>query len=309
MKKIYAIALLAMAAAGANAQNGAPLYITGEGFEPKWSAVEPLEFKWDAATSLYSIDAENLTSFAISTGKGTTEDGAWDIFNAGRMQANTVDMNGEWANLEAGTGNILAPYPTVAPSKGKIEVKGDLSQIRITMESAKDSYGVYVRGGMNGWLNEDWDTLSPKWQLKAENDTTYYINFDGVSIKAGEPFKIADKGWAWVNFGCGDENKEPKMLDVPSTLDYNGGNNITLDEDCTGSIVIVFSSQSLMDPATVTFSNDPYKPGEQGGVEGVVVDGNEAAEYYNLQGVRVNDARNGLYIVVKGGKAQKVMVK
>jgi len=41
----------------------------------------------------------------------------------------------------------------------------------------------------------------------------------------------------------------------------------------------------------------------------VVVDGNEAAEYYNLQGVRVNDARNGLYIVVKGGKAQKVMVK
>lgn len=46
------------------------------------------------------------------------------------------------------------------------------------------------------------------------------------------------------------------------------------------------------------------------GIEDVVVDGGEAAEYYNLQGVRVAQPEAGrIYIVRRGGKAVKELVK
>lgn len=48
--------------------------------------------------------------------------------------------------------------------------------------------------------------------------------------------------------------------------------------------------------------------GSTGGVE-IVTDANAPAEYYNLQGVRVYDPADGLYLVRKGGKVSKVMIK
>ena len=48
--------------------------------------------------------------------------------------------------------------------------------------------------------------------------------------------------------------------------------------------------------------------GESGaGVHDIVADSNEAPVYYNLQGVRVNNPENGLFIVVKGNKSSKVV--
>ena len=51
---------------------------------------------------------------------------------------------------------------------------------------------------------------------------------------------------------------------------------------------------------------------EASGVEDIVVDGSTApAEYYNLNGVRVNSSTltPGIYIKLQGGKAEKVLVK
>ena len=45
------------------------------------------------------------------------------------------------------------------------------------------------------------------------------------------------------------------------------------------------------------------------GVEGVVVDANAPVEYFNLQGVRVANPENGLYIVRQGNTVNKVYVK
>ena len=45
------------------------------------------------------------------------------------------------------------------------------------------------------------------------------------------------------------------------------------------------------------------------GIDDVVVDENAPVEYYNLQGVRVDNPENGLYIRRQGNKATKVLVK
>lgn len=53
---------------------------------------------------------------------------------------------------------------------------------------------------------------------------------------------------------------------------------------------------------------DPWKEGD--GVEGIEMDEfNGEAVYYNLQGVKVANPENGLYIVKQGNKASKVLVK
>lgn len=51
-----------------------------------------------------------------------------------------------------------------------------------------------------------------------------------------------------------------------------------------------------------------YKKEAGSGVANIAVENNGEAVYYNLQGVRVENPVKGLYIVVKGGKSQKVML-
>ena len=48
---------------------------------------------------------------------------------------------------------------------------------------------------------------------------------------------------------------------------------------------------------------------DQNGVAGVIADENAPVEYYNLQGVRVANPENGLYIVRQGRNVRKVLIK
>lgn len=68
----------------------------------------------------------------------------------------------------------------------------------------------------------------------------------------------------------------------------------------TGSYTLKFDLNSM------TLNVSPT--GSTGNVE-IVADVNAPAEYYNLQGVRVYDPAGGLYLVRKGGKVSKVMIK
>lgn len=66
-------------------------------------------------------------------------------------------------------------------------------------------------------------------------------------------------------------------------------------------------------PMTVKFDSLPYSHNFEtyvvSGIEDVTVDENAPVEYYNLQGVRVENPANGLYIRRQGNKATKVLVK
>ena len=55
-------------------------------------------------------------------------------------------------------------------------------------------------------------------------------------------------------------------------------------------------------------SIEAYDPSTTG-IDDVTVDENAPVEYYNLQGVRVENPANGLYIRRQGNKATKVLVK
>lgn len=301
MKKFYALAAAAMMALAANAQNGAPLYATGAGgfVNGEWSAANPDEFVY--ADGVYTMEVTNLTQLKISTVVDPESgNGGWDGFNSGVYGCNYGDTPGVAVTLEAGyTENIATPW------KGDytITVAGDLSTVTLSTETPAPTGPVlvYLRGDMNGWGSP------AEWAMTQLSETLYkFTCADDQLIAAGDAFKFADSDWNAIN--CGGDGNDID-LDVETEV-FNGGNpaNIKLAEEWDGVVYLDLTPGFCQ----VYFSNDkdaenPF--GDVEGVAGVTVEENAPAVYYNLQGVRVNAPEAGLYIVVKAGKSEKVLVK
>lgn len=298
MKKIYALAAVAMMGLAANAQNGAPLYICGDGSGLAWDPAAPAEFTY--ANGAYTFESETLASFKISTAMGD-----WDTFNASALgcgENGYGEEQGVAVALVAWGDNINCPWP----GNYTITVAGDLSTITLSTETPKPTGAtrIYFRGEMNGWgAPEEWE-----FHLSDENNTNVYefTCGDDQMITAGESFKIAADPWAVLNMG--NAIGSAYMLDTELDLDKVSADpaNMQLEEDFNGVCFV------QIEPAMVFFSNDkesenPFLP--TGAVENISIENNEAVKYFNLQGVQVANPESGLVIVVKGGKATKVLVK
>ena len=297
MKKFYAFAAAAMMAFAANAQNGEPLYATGAGDFPggEWAPENAAQFVYE--NGAYTLKITNLAQFKLSTAIGD-----WNTFNAG---AYIVDGGyGEepgvprplmFAGDQADPANIMCPY------KGDytITVAGNLSSITLTTTTPRPegSTPVYLRGDINGW------GAPAEWQLTEIDNSLYkFVCADDQLIGVGETFKVADGDWGAINYGT---SGGMVTLGTDYQVYYNA-DNMSLDEEWYG--VMYFDLRNGKDDAWVWFSNDKdATPEWLSGVEGVVADSNAAPVYFNLQGVKVNNPENGVFIVVKDGKAVKVI--
>lgn len=308
MKKIYALAAVACMAFAANAQNGAPLYATGEGdfTGGKWVPATPDVFEY--ANGVYTLKVDNLMQFKISTAAGD-----WDSFNAG-----AYDCGEEGYGNEVGVARPLYANSNAAniecPWKGNytITVAGDLSTVTLNTDTPNpgDKVTLYMMGDMNDWAPAD------AWKL---NDVEGHDNMwnltcsDEMVVTAGEGFKISTDGWTKYNIGVNPEDGiDQVFLEVPTGLvnyTVNGGpGNIILGEEWNGIVWLKLESDPAF--ASIILSNDKtYVPDDEwmSGVKNIAIDNNEAEVYYNLQGVKVAQPESGLYIVVKGGKATKIM--
>lgn len=305
MKKIYALAAAAMVALGMNAQNGAPLYATGDGaFEGgSWAPETADQFKY--ADGKYTMTVADLASFKISTVQGD-----WDTFNAAALTCSYGYVPDVAVPLVPGDGNIKCP----AKSTWTITVAGDLSTVTlhtdepITIVPPYD-LTLYLRGGMNDWgAPEEWALT----QLgsDAEGNWVYTYVCNGTMIDAGTEFKIAAAEWADMNIGAGDDNIVP-LYDA-EFLAFRGDNptNFVMEETFSGAMFLQINFETY--EGHVLFSNDdeeecpyPYNPG---GVANVASE-NVAPVYYNLQGVQVVNPENGFYIVRRGNKVTKEIIR
>ena len=125
-------------------------------------------------------------------------------------------------------------------------------------------------------------------------ETTASANY--ITIHTG---KMSD--WTvsnGVRYGSGDADAP---VDETSTLPMVEGSDKCwiLGPSAEGWTIKV-------DPKNLMISFDK---GATTGVEGVEADNNEAVEYFNLQGVRVENPANGLFIRRQGNKVTKVLVK
>ncbi|MBQ9073976.1 MAG: hypothetical protein IJY30_05945 [Muribaculaceae bacterium] len=67
---------------------------------------------------------------------------------------------------------------------------------------------------------------------------------------------------------------------------------------------VTFTTVKTTNINTITVTYEANKSG----IKAISVDENAPVEYYNLQGVKVANPQNGLYIRVQGNKAVKVIL-
>ncbi|MCM1368760.1 MAG: hypothetical protein NC204_00110 [Candidatus Amulumruptor caecigallinarius] len=312
MKKIYAIALLAGAALSANAQNGAPLYLTGDSnsFGATWAPSSPAEMLYN--NGVYTFLAEGCGAIKVSTAKSAVE-GQWDEFNAGALcvdggPAAYGTEQGVVVPLVQGDANINTPWF----GDWTIEIAGDLSTIKLTTTTPKPndtSLKLYFRGDINNWGNDGVESLANYTWEAYEGSETIFKYTAPITIPAGQGWKISTApNWNDLyNYGDGGLI----MLEVETELACGGGTSgQPFEEDFNGVGYLNIVEPAGNVPAIIWFSNDKDAecPFEVGGVEGITVENaNAPVEIYNLQGVRVNEATNGIFIVKQGDKVTKIV--
>ena len=296
MKKFYAFAAAALMAVAANAQT---LYICGAGDGLDWTPETPETVPM--VDGKYVMEVTNLTQFKLST-----EFGDWDTFNAAALGCTYGSEPGVEVALELGyADNIVAPW------KGDytITVSGDMSTIVLTTTTPKPDENalpeIYFRGDMNGWNAE------AEWKWEALTATQFrFTCAEGQAILVGEGFKIADADWNTYNFGAGED--PTILLDFENQIFAGGSSaNLSLEEEFNGVAWFHMVEGEEGMEYYLELSNDKsFTPEwyDDSAVEEVAVEEGEAV-YYTLQGVKVANPANGIYVVVKGGKAVKAVVK
>lgn len=274
MKKLYAFLVAVMAVLGMNAQD--TLYVVGSGVGLDWTPATPKAVV--KADNAFTFTVENLVQFKISTVKGT-----WDEYNAGALCAEVgKDQLGTAVELTAGDGNIGTPWP----GDYTVVVSGDLKTITMTTTTAEPTGPAtfYLRGGMNSWGSDD------AWKFTQKEGNTYTLT---CAIPEGTEFKVADANWGAINYGAGD------LVFVGDATEWNyNAENAVMGEEFEGIVTVVLPEVAKK-PISVAFEADAS-------VGNVAVD-NAAAEYFNLQGVRVANPQNGMFIVRQGAKVTKVI--
>jgi hypothetical protein len=194
----------------------------------------------------------------------------------------------QWVSIAGDTTANMTISGAKEGEEFTVEYNVETNQIRVTSATPKDYTKLYVniRGDFNSWKydgvhpDENGLAICPAENVNTafkvvvyDPDTdadTYYST--GAELTAGQ--------WTTIT-----TNIDPGMT-LPTTLQEGA---VTLKFDCTtGSLYVEKDTSS---------------------VDAIIATENVPAVYYNLQGVRVSNPVNGLYIVVRGDKVAKELVK
>ncbi|MDE6197003.1 MAG: hypothetical protein K2F91_03945 [Muribaculaceae bacterium] len=305
MKNLYSAIALALVASGASAQS---LYFMGSGEGLSWGPGENLEVK--LADGAYTVEIKALSEFKVSTAPTVEGENGWDAFNAGALEGKDKGTANE-ANLGKPVELVLGGSNNGVPWKGdyKIVITEDLKTITLTTDTPKPVgfAKAFLRGDMNEW--------GTTWEMTTEDGKTYWFDCTGDKvIPQGTNFKIGDEDWGAINYSAGDE-----VVPIDEYIKWNYGDTrnsvMGCDEEAYEGTVLLNLVNGTREAAQVIFFTEivehvaPEFIPEEGGVEMVTVDNNAPKVYYNLQGVRVANPENGLYIVRQGSKTSKVYVK
>ncbi len=303
MKKFFTLAAAIVAACGI-AANATDYYIIGEVNGGSWNYNEGTKMT-EKSSGVYEITAEvkagGYFGFAFGDVPNYT---SWDDMNANRIYpsdgAQQVTLKDGKAEIEIGTEKVGGDSWTLGNSEAMdVTFTLDMNDYILIIDAGSDvpqDPNVYVRGDeINGAAA--WGDPGESQAMTEVSTNVYEIK--GITVKGG--FKLANFSWSPVNVGA-QEGTYPEMS-VPFTA-WNDGSSqnmvINNDAETTFSVNIKLDNTGSDPIVTVSVAD---------GIEAVNVDANAPAVYYNLQGVKVENPANGLYIKCQGNNASKVYVK
>ena len=268
----------------------ATIYMVGH--DGAWDPANPLEIA--GQYGVYTMEGVEFTNteFKISTSKGS-----WSEFNTNCYDVvNNPIAIGEPATLKKGDQNIKIG------AAGTYDVTIDLENMTITLQGVIEYPEViYAIGNVNGY---SWST-SEGVALAHVGDGVYEGEFEIDNADNGFGyFQFATTlgaDWDAVNAGTRYGAEEVNLL-----VEANGSYTMT---DNWGGGTQSWKSAAGTCTVRVDVVNNKLNILEFTGVEGIEFDENAPVEYYNLNGVKVENPTNGTFIKVQGNKTAKVYIK
>lgn len=218
------------------------------------------------------------------------ENNTWDIAYGTNGEA-LVLGEAYYPETGDGLGNIAFEQGILAVNNAVVVWDPANVTITVTGEVDKSNPALWVTGSFNDWPGPG---TGESVAMDLDGDI-YTATVDFGSPEAPVEFKIAGSGWSPQYCFTKEDAEAGTVWDGAAYVLVQNGENIKTS--LTGVQKLTFNI------ATMTLT-----AGESG-VEGVEVEENVAPVYYNLQGVKVANPENGVYVVVRGAKVSKEVVK
>ncbi len=269
--------------AGGGVEYAPAIYVVGDADGLTWN-LPGMEVP--GTNGIYSFKLTNASSFKFSTVETTS----WDEFNAaayyvdGGVESFDVGEIFSYPLVQGDANNVL-PYVGDYQFEVQLDIPDNpwMDVTILTEEPKGEIYEIYLLGTMNNW------SADPNYMFSSSDGIVYTLS--GVSVSVGDEFKVADANWSTIDYGGASNMKAGVVYELTKQ-----GSNCTVAQDFE-DVTFIFNYENK----TLQISTS--------GIASVAADTDAEAVYYNLQGIRVDNPENGIFVKRVGSKATTVFVK
>ena len=306
-KTILSIIMAVAGSAMALADNPAELYMIGGATEGRWSwndvtVMNPVEGETGVYSYTGALDASDFKIYP-------ERDNNWSGKPAYHPETENCEISKTGVASDKMVLTNEQDYKWLVKDAGVYTITVNIDAMTISATYVGESEQpktLYLIGDVCGWSI---DNPTP---CKSEGDNVYVYTGE---FQAGWIFQaMREKGNWGADFIVPTEattletpiGSVTAIVNIPEAGLENNACQSSSDHSKAWIVEKAGTYTLKFDLNSMTLNVTPT--GSTGAVD-LVVDENAPAEYYNLQGVRVYDPAGGLYLVRKGGKVSKVMIK
>ena len=220
-----------------------------------------------------------------------------------------VTQDGESVNI-----NVYKRFDSTDPvSPGTFNITGFISVFKTTvqinytvMERVGDEPEIEIEGTGEGTLESPYDVTRALSIINNGKYTDDDVYVKGIISEVGS----YNSKYGSYTYYISEDGTTTAQLEVYSGVGTNGA-KLEEGELKVGDNVVIKGKLLLYggNKPEINMNSEIVTLNGAAGVENVVVDANAPVEYFNLQGVRVAEPANGIFIRRQGNKAVKVLVK
>lgn len=236
-----------------------------------------------------------------AVGDPDAEDLGWyyltydNVFTTEEIEVEPVDPYENYELIGKGTylENIMYPFffdeeNTEAVEVDIYELKDDPNIILI----ANPLKALYEKGGLGDYTSPDLEL-----DLTDPEDVFFELTNSGIGDNTVGAYFYGSSSF-FYDWGILDEEDVVKC----TYTEVDGLKTVVIPQNAT-----VIMTSKTYDLYWGSMYESVLIWGQSSGVDNITIDQNAPAVYYNLQGVRVNNPANGVFVRVQNGKATKIV--
>ena len=310
MKKLLSLSVGVLISLGVQAQDVTTIYVAGAPGTVingqtlgNWDIANPLEV--EATDGYFVLDCKNVQQYGFGISDLKTSD--WTVWPQHLYRPSAEFTKANLGKEVPMSGPNAGNFEPLWPGDWKLVISRDLSTVTVTTTTPGSSYNLV--GSFNEYACQD------NYQFEAEDgvDNVFWLDIT-TPLTSSILNILRNKGWAdwwtpqttplsvgetantWLWHDDWLDKSNPRDA---ALTDYTGTMRLEVPDDITnGCSIAVTCYPDIREhksiPTGIVLHRTEY---------------GEHPEYFNLQGMKVETPRNGIYVVRRGNKVTKELIR